>query len=68
MKGKLTDCLADYRTLNAALLHTDEGESLALLVAERSGKRRRNVLLRIHSRYNMLRRRRERTEIMKEGK
>jgi len=68
MEGKLTDALVDWRTLNSIIVDATEEECMALIIEERKAANRKNVLLRIHSRYNMLRRRRERVEIMKEGR
>jgi hypothetical protein len=50
-------------TVNETVRYADEATCLALLAAERAGKRRLVPLLRIHSRLNRLRAVRERSEL-----
>lgn len=55
-----------WRTLNDNLPMLNEQQVLAELTAERKGKRRHVILLRLHQRYCMLRMERERAEILNE--
>ena len=56
--------LNDWRTLNNVLYEFREDQVLAMLEVEKTGKRRRNVLERLHARYNSLRVARERIEVL----
>lgn len=59
-----TSPLSNWRALNAALMKLrDEEEIRDLLEAELRGKNRSRFVLRIHSRLNRVRRRRERREL-----
>lgn len=57
--------LKTWIALNNVIRKADEAECLRLLQAERSGRRRQQFMLRIHSRLNRVRRERERREITK---
>lgn len=65
MPEKLTDCLATWAALNAALRTMNERDAVYLLEWEKQTRRDTKVLLRIHSRLNKLRAEREREEILK---
>lgn len=56
-----------WRELNRWLLGATEDECLEALAAERAGPRRRAFLIRIHARFDKLRRRREREELTREA-
>lgn len=55
--------LLTWNALNAALLTSTEKDCKRLLGIEQKHRRRRQFILRIHSRMNRLRRLRERTEL-----
>lgn len=55
--------LRTWRELNAALKGTTEKECKAMLEAERKGRCRPSVLLRVYARYSVLRKERELNEI-----
>ncbi len=57
----------NWTELNRALLTASEEGCAALLATELAGPRRVAFLLRIHGRFNKLRARREREELLKEG-
>lgn len=61
----LKDALVNWTALNTWLLNATEAECVALSKLERAGRNRHRFLLRIHSRVNKLRARRERADIMK---
>ena len=68
MKNDTAQALSSWSVLNLTLRTMDaEPALLALLKAEQKGKRRLMFLLRIHSRYNLLRARRERAELLMVG-
>jgi hypothetical protein len=58
----------NWRKLNKELALLDEAQVLALLNAERVGRRRLSILERLHQRYTTLRAARERMEILKEAR
>lgn len=58
----------NWRKLNKELALLSEPEVLALLDAERAGRRRVSILERLHQRYTSLRAARERMEILKEAR
>lgn len=60
--GNVPSAWAD---LNELLRDSTEAKALALLEAEKIGKRRIQVLLRCHARFNRLRAVRERSELLK---
>ena len=55
--------LSDWRILHPIVSAATEEECIDLLRREKLGKRRRVIMLRIHSRFNLLRAHREREEI-----
>ena len=59
--------LKDWRYLNHHLGELREDQVLELLNIERAGRRRANILERLHARYCRLRTDRERMEIMKDS-
>lgn len=58
----------NWRKLNKELALLDEAQVLALLNAERAGRKRISILERLHQRYTALRTARERMEILREAK
>lgn len=60
----LLGALNDWRSLNHVLHEMREDQVLDLLEMEKVGKRRQNVLERLHARYNSLRVARERIELL----
>ncbi len=58
----------NWRKLNKDLAFLSEPEVLALLTAERMGRKRISILERLHQRYTSLRASRERMEILKEAR
>lgn len=58
------DALSTWEKLNATLMSGDESDARVLLRAEMAGRKRKQFMLRIHSRLNYLRACRERQEIM----
>jgi hypothetical protein len=58
----------NWRKLNKELALLDEAQVLALLNAERTGRKRISILERLHQRYTALRTARERMEILREAK
>jgi hypothetical protein len=58
------DALTTWELLNTALLWATEQDCRALINKEMKGRRRRQFLLRIHSRLNRIRAERERVEIL----
>ena len=56
--------LDNWMELNATAKDMGEDELAALIIAERKGQCRPNILLRLHGRYNKLRGLREKSEIM----
>lgn len=54
-----------WKDLNEAVRDADEGRCKLLLEAEKKGKRRKQFLMRIHSRLNKVRADRERAELMR---
>jgi len=64
---KISEVLADWPTLLAFIKTCSEEDAAALLEAEKAGAQRRTMLLRIHQRFNLLRGRREREELGKNG-
>jgi hypothetical protein len=61
---KSLEVLGKWETTNTALRGASEEYAQALLEAEKNGKRRVQVLLRCHARYNRLRANRERSELL----
>lgn len=59
-RGKLLALLANWNTLNGALMRLSEEEVGLLLAHERSGKNRLSYTLRLHARLTRLRSERER--------
>lgn len=57
----------NWRQMNQRLPDLSESELYELIQAERTGARRKTVLLRLHQRYCVLRDARERQEIMGDG-
>lgn len=57
-----------WRTLNDHLPDMTEQQVLDELTAERAGKGRTVILVRLHQRYTMLRAERERSEILAEAR
>lgn len=67
----MTTELPELRTwllLNDAMQEADEAECLRLLKAELKGRRRKQFLLRIHSRLNKVRADRERVELREKAR
>lgn len=62
------EVLANWNTLNEAIISADETKCLELLEAEKKSKGRRMFLLRIHSRLNKVRADRERLELTRTAK
>ena len=60
----MTKPLNDWHTLNTALMKMDEAACQKLLEEEQRTQNRERFVLRIHSRINRLRRRRERKELV----
>jgi hypothetical protein len=58
----------NWTQLNVTMKGLGEEQVLELLVAERSGSRRKVFLERLHQRYSALRAERERAEIMAEAR
>lgn len=54
-----------YYQISEILMTLDEGSLRKLLQCERRGRRRRNVIRRIHQRYNRVRAARELSELLK---
>lgn len=68
MKNKITpesDHLKTWAGLNSALMGGDLSLAEGLLKAEKSGKARKQFLMRIHSRINKLRAAAERIDLLK---
>lgn len=61
----LDPALRTWVALNAAMRICTEEYALKLLHLERTGRRRKQFLLRIHSRINFIRAQRERLELKK---
>jgi hypothetical protein len=59
-----TEILSSWVYLNNTLRKATEDEAKSLLDAEKSGRKRATVLLRIYGRYNQLRGERERRELL----
>jgi len=59
-----SDILRNWTELNAALMSMNEAEVSALIAAEKKDRNRVTVLLRLQSRFNKLRRERERRELI----
>jgi len=57
--------LQNWPSLNDALRSATKTEALELLVFEQAGQRRVQYLLRIYGRYNLLRAKEERAELLK---
>lgn len=57
--------LRTWVALNEAMQSATEEQCLKLLAAEKKGKRRKQFMLRIHSRLNRVRAARERAELIK---
>jgi hypothetical protein len=62
--GVRVELLDNWMALNTEAKDMTESECLALITAEREGRCRPNVILRLHGRYNKVRGARERTEFM----
>jgi len=60
----IDEILATWIDLNEALTELGEDECAKLLEREKTTKRRKQILLRIHSRINKLRAARERLELI----
>lgn len=58
--------LESWAALNKGISKLNEQEAKALLDAERKGQQRHSFLLRIYGRYNTLRTKRERKELLAE--
>ena len=56
--------LDNWVTLNSVVMDLEEAQVKALLDLEREGQRRPAFLLRLYGRYNTLRTRRERSELL----
>lgn len=56
--------LKNASTINAFVRGAGEGDCVLLLAAERAGRARKRLMLRIHSRLNRVRADRERAEIL----
>ena len=67
-KAEIADALASWVRLQEYITKSGEKDCLALFEAERTGKRRLQFLLRIHSRYNRVRAHRERDSIKRTGR
>lgn len=66
MKKEITNpVLRSWNGLNEAIMEMDEKSCTSLLAEEKKGRARKQFLKRIHSRINLLRAQRERTEIEK---
>lgn len=69
MKAKITNpSLETWVNLNATLQGCDEKTAEGLLEEERKGRKRKQFMLRIHSRLNKLRADRERKELRTHAK
>jgi hypothetical protein len=66
-RAALLALLANWNTLNRALMGLGEDEVARLLLWERDGANRLTFALRLHSRLNRLRRERERRALAKEA-
>lgn len=65
LEKRVSRALTNWRTLLVAVHNCDDEKFLAALLAkENKGKRRTQFLLRIHSRYNVMRLKRERMELL----
>lgn len=58
--------LKDWRSLNAVLSALSETQLVTMLAAERTGKKRLDIAVRIHQRYCQVRTARERGEVMRD--
>lgn len=67
-KAEIADALTSWVKLQQYITEAGEKDCLALFEAEQAGKRRRQFLLRIHSRYNLVRAHRERDSIKRTGR
>ena len=63
---KHDDLLGSWAALNTGVKKLTETQAKALLDAERNWAKRQSFLLRIYGRYNTLRTKRERKELMSE--
>lgn len=59
------NALATWQSLNEFIVNADEETCQALLAIEKKGKKRKQFLLRVHSRLNKVRADRERKELTK---
>lgn len=57
------EALKSWDILNEFLKTSDEGQCLALLKEEKTGRARKQFIMRIHSRLNRVRAQREREEL-----
>lgn len=64
MNEVLVAAMNDWRSMNHYLHNLREDQVLEMLEAEKKGRRRGNVLERLHARYNSLRVARERVELL----
>lgn len=62
---KISDVLKNWEAVNIFMLSATEKEAAQLLEAEKVGAARLSVLMRIYGRFNKLRTRRERSELLK---
>jgi DNA polymerase III delta prime subunit len=67
MNEILKASLSNWHTLNSMLSTFREDQVLELLELEKQGKKREDVLVRLHQRYNKLRYLRERAELKGDG-
>lgn len=56
-----------WKDLNKILMTSDEATTSELLAAERAGRRRKQFLLRIHSRLNKVRAANERAQLIEDA-
>ncbi|CAB4142693.1 hypothetical protein UFOVP1414_36 [uncultured Caudovirales phage] len=64
----MSEVLNSWISLNKAMRSADEDFCNALLKMEMGGKRRKQFMLRIHSRLNKMRKERERKELVRIAK
>jgi hypothetical protein len=63
MNKEMSDALISWPVLNKVINNFDELQLMVMMDTEKSGKRRKDILLRLHQRYSKLRNVRERAEL-----
>lgn len=63
-KKQISETLSNWVACNEFLKTCSEEDAIALLAAEQQGKRRVQYLMRVHSKMNKERARRERSELL----